>query len=902
MVGRAVTNRAERRSEGSARLSVFDRIAPAAPIAELVSEIESATRPGEAVADLLGRGGWVGRAAIASQRRVVDLETSSLTRLLAEVVVNPPDERHIQAAAQAISLRPLLDSTVKGALDALFASRCPVCNFAVVLDALVWEVKAEKGSGGIGSAEVPRATRREFRCDSCQRQRGVEFRHAAPVAADLELAAFDGLPEEARDALLSRFPAPAGSELPRQILGLHTARQLVGLNAILEGIELETRSAALTAALRMALLVAVESASRLNVYRGKPPELRIAGGEVHLAGPHSWRERNPWPAFLYGVESVRAFVLRLQADEQRAVAARFAADPLDLQEGTANVVLAESTPAALRRIGLAAERISHSGTPSRVHLVLSQAPLAMTRDRLAEAYHATAWALGAEAAARLPVDELFAAGRAPTQPADRVGHSLARTLAVATPLLAPTGRAVILLDDSEPLPLVAAALGGAAAGWRLAQARLHRGEAGNGAMISLVPPAAATAGQRGRAGRPGQSPEGGWDAATPLRSVFAVAEKPDDEPFRQQAAAAAIGDTAVELIRARGEPAHFDELLGDLLVGLDRSGHLGRLARQMRPSGAEQSWDSWVEAAEPAASVWPASGGSLAEGLLSLVRAELEKPGNRRLRRVGPDQYWLGADEDRSATAQPLADRAEWAIFGLLSSSRRMAENAVFERTEAMFQEHDVPDRALLRACLDSYSAPGSTPEAVFTADQLERRSTEHDEVVATIARLGHRLGMRVWIGRRQQSRRVDGRPLSELLSLEEREIDPTTIAWGPEAELERIDCAWYARHRIAFLFEVEWTAMLSEPVLVRHQRFPGDDNVVRFLAIPPERAALIAHKLGRSPLLRKAVAERNWHFLKWDQLAAFAAHEEVSLAALEPYVGLEADAASSEQLPMFEV
>lgn len=93
---------------------------------------------------------------------------------------------------------------------------------------------------------------------------------------------------------------------------------------------------------------------------------------------------------------------------------------------------------------------------------------------------------------------------------------------------------------------------------------------------------------------------------------------------------------------------------------------------------------------------------------------------------------------------------------------------------------------------------------------------------------------------------------------------------------------------------------MLGDAVLVRHQRFPEDDNVVRFLVIPPQRAALVALKLERSPLLRRAFAHRNWHVLKWDQLAAFAALEEVTLAALEPYLGLEADATATQQLPLF--
>ena len=982
MVGRAVTNRAERRSEGSSLLPIFERLAPPASMADIAFQIEAWTKPGEVVLDLNGRGGWVARAAIAGQRRAADLESLSLTRLLADIVVRPPDVRHLDAAAQAISIRPLRDATVKKTVEQLFASTCPVCGRPVVLESLVWEPGGGRARAGASrSAARPadsrraaagaarpaaattagtaaeRAIRREFRCVPCQQQLGgPELRHAEPAPGDLTLAAFNDLPDAVRDALRKRFPTPDGPDatpdnapehelpdhgLPGQLVGLHTARQLLGLNAILEGIELETRSAPMTAALRLAFLHAVASAGRLNAYRGRPPALRISRGVVRLAPAHAWRERNPWLAFEEGLRSVRSFVVRLDLDEKRSVAARFASDLMELQEGTSNVVMGEATPGSLRRIGLAGDRIAHSGTPSRVRLVLGQAPLRLTRERLADAYHETAWALGAGAASMLPFEELWqpAPRGARRSASEDLARSVGRSLAIATPALAPNGRAVVLLDDAEPRTLVAAAVGGAAAGCRLVEARLHRSDEDSPAVVIFIPPTGIVApGPRTRANRPLPPLEGGaGDPGTVSgQGVFAAPEKLGEGPFRPPAAAQAVNDTAIELLKARGEPACFEDMLGDLLVGLDRSGQLARFARQFRPARADQGWDAWVDSegdtpaapggsaarqpagAAPAALARPATSKEPAadeaaedeetpeptgpvDELLALIRNELDRGTNRRVRQIEPGQYWLGSEEDRSGAAQPLADRTEWAVFSLLSSSRQMTEAAVFERTTGLFQERDAPDGELMRACLASYSAPGSTPEAIVTGDRLERRSAEHDAMIAVIADVGHRIGTRVWIGRRQQVRRVGGRPLADRLDMEERDIVPTVIAWGPEAELERVDCAWYIRHKATFLFEVEWTAMLGDPILVRHSRFPSDDKVVRFLVVPSERAELVRYKLARSPLLRRAFAERNWHVLKWDQLAAFAARTEVSLADLEPYLGLDADAVAGEQLPLFE-
>ena len=98
-------------------------------------------------------------------------------------------------------------------------------------------------------------------------------------------------------------------------------------------------------------------------------------------------------------------------------------------------------------------------------------------------------------------------------------------------------------------------------------------------------------------------------------------------------------------------------------------------------------------------------------------------------------------------------------MFSLLSTAGPLPESAFFERIAAMFTGHDLADEALVRACLDSYRSPTSTPERIVTTDDLLRRSQEHTELLAALTDGGHRLGMQVWLGRREQTRRIDGSP-----------------------------------------------------------------------------------------------------------------------------------------------
>jgi hypothetical protein len=976
MVGRAATN-PEQRLDSIPSLPVFERLAPPPAAADLVAEIEAWTKPGDVVLDLTGRGGWVARAAIAEQRRVADFEAWPLTRLLAEVVLRPPDLRQIDSAAQAIAAAPQAGSMVRRTIDSMYASNCPRCGRPVILDAMVWEPvpgpaaatpgrssgrgsegRAKTAQAAVGGTlpalrfapdESLRAVSREYRCAPCHEQFGEpELQAAEPTRGDLKLAESVSASGEVRENMRRRFPAPRPTHpLVDQLIDLHTPRQLEGLHAILTRIDGEERTGALTAALRLALLHAVILASRLNTSRGRPAPIRISNGAVKVPTTREWRERNPWLAFEDGLKLVKAFVQKLEAGTPRAAMARLGADLASLESGTPNVTLIESTPAALRRLGLHGERMAHSDSRSRVRLVLGQAPLHLTPERLAISYHGTGWLFGAGAVSMLPYDSLFrpASKATPADEAQELARSLGRSLAIASPALANNGRAVILLDDDQPATLVAAALGGAAAGCRLIDARLHRGADSSAGIIVCVPPTGVMSpGARTRANRPLPPLAGGAGDPGTIhgRGLFAPPERLDDGPFHAGIAAQTVTDAAVELLKARGEPASFGHMLGDLLIGLDRSGQLARLARALRPPHADDGWSAWIDdssagsfvadgqavggdmagvrggagprarAAERAVDR-PASGRAEAlepdaagptgvvDELLELIRAELDRPNNRRIRQIEPGQYWLASQEDRSAAAQPIADRVEWAVFSLLSSAARLTERAAMERTAGLFKSPDLPDGALIEACLRSYSAPTSTPEAVVGSDQLETRTADHDAVIATLADLGHRLGMRVWIGKRQQARPVAGRQLSDWLDDPERAVHLPLITWAPEGELDRVDCAWYIRRQATFLFEVEWTAILSEPILVRHARYPIDDKVVRFIVLPAERAELVKFKMARSPLLRQAIEERNWHFLKWNHVAALATRPDLLLGDLEPYLGLDAVADTvGEQLPLF--
>jgi len=247
-------------------LPVFDRISPAPPPSVVAARIESHTGPGDVVADLFGRGGWVARAAIDRQRLTVSLESTPLSRMLAEVVLRPPDVRHLDAAFQGMAASPRGTSSLKVSIGDMFATRCATCSRTLVVDEIAWSVDDEAGIAGRA-----RPVTRHYRCMVCRDQRGgSELRQAPLDPDDLKRATADVGAEAMRANLLARFPVVTGAEdLPDELLDLHTDRQLVGLGAILERIEGDLRAAPVLAALRLALLHAILPSSRLSTQPGR---------------------------------------------------------------------------------------------------------------------------------------------------------------------------------------------------------------------------------------------------------------------------------------------------------------------------------------------------------------------------------------------------------------------------------------------------------------------------------------------------------------------------------------------------------------------------------------------------------------------------------------------------------
>jgi hypothetical protein len=872
-------------SEPGLSLPIVDRLAAPPSRSVVVARIERHTESGDVVADLYARGGWIARAAIERNRQAMSFESGPLARLVAEIVLRPPDVRQLDAAFQRLGAAAHGKTNLRLAIADLYATNCATCDRSVIAEHVTWEAPPARDAEAL-----PKPILKHYRCPGCSEQgSGSELREAPVDAADAARAHSAKGAADARRTIARRFPiADAHAPLVAGILALHTERQLVGLAAILAQIEGDGKGLAVDAAMRLAFAHAVVPASRLATHPGRSAPLRIANGKLRQPAAGQWQERSPWQTFEDGFRLVRSLVQRLEAQAGATpFAARFVDDVKSLAPTPGSVVVRLGGASAWRTLAAEARDLAELRAP-QLRLVLSQFPPRRTAESIAFEFHATAWALGRDAASLVPVDALLGPSSSPSWWSGAA--ALRPSLEAVEPLLRKDGRVVLLLDDDRPEALVAAALCGVASGFRVADA-----DPGSVELIppgAIPPPAPRT---RANVALPAVPGGAGDPDLVPGPGLFSAPERYDARSFSAADAARTVTETAVAILRARGEPAPTTTLIGDIVVALDRAGHLRRLLAGGGNGGNGGNGGDGSNGGE-------GSQPDVVDRLVSIIRDELARPNRRRLVEVAPDHWWLAHEDDRDAAAAPLADRVEWAVYSLLSTSGSPSEPAFLARIGGLFQGHDRPEESLIRACLDSYRATTTTSEAVTTTEDLLARTHEHGLLLAALADGGHRLGMNVWIALREQSRRVGDRRLADSLDASERSTDVRGIATGYVDALESVDCIWYVPGRATFLFEVEWTAMIGETLLRRHARIPASDEVVRFLVVPAERTGLVRYKLEQSPLLRAAMEQGNWHVLKWSHVRDFLAADPLSLDGLEPYLGLDpaAERQDGQQLPLF--
>jgi hypothetical protein len=251
----------------------------------------------------------------------------------------------------------------------------------------------------------------------------------------------------------------------------------------------------------------------------------------------------------------------------------------------------------------------------------------------------------------------------------------------------------------------------------------------------------------------------------------------------------------------------------------------------------------------------------------------------------------------------PLDDRLEWGIWGLLSASREADTRTLLRRAYGLFRDVETPDRELVERCIAAYGRQGDHGRwSLREEDTLVRRQADQTLLAMQLVDAGHRLGFKVHVGRDLERRALPeayafrGAVLADLMTEAERVIPVSRVSRVSADALEYVDCVWYDRARMVFLWQLDWTARFHRSVVALGEAVPDEDHVFRFMALADERRSLAEFKLRRSATVAELVRRRGWRFVKWGPLRAWATRPDVALDLLEPVLGLSPEVEQTGQ------
>ena len=140
-----------------------------------------------------------------------------------------------------------------------------------------------------------------------------------------------------------------------------------------------------------------------------------------------------------------------------------------------------------------------------------------------------------------------------------------------------------------------------------------------------------------------------------------------------------------------------------------------------------------------------------------------------------------------------------------------------------------------------------------------------HTEIIYYLAKIGKRLGFRIWVGLKEQGNLFGQKKLANLCD----ETNPS-LRFTPSENLERIkqiDVLWYDNGEVQYEFEVENTTGITEAI-VRGSNILTE-TTKRYIVLPKERENLL-HKKLQEPLFSQMNEISNWSFLFYRDIEYF--------------------------------
>lgn len=224
-----------------------------------------------------------------------------------------------------------------------------------------------------------------------------------------------------------------------------------------------------------------------------------------------------------------------------------------------------------------------------------------------------------------------------------------------------------------------------------------------------------------------------------------------------------------------------------------------------------------------------------------------------------------------------LTDRVEDTIISLLRRKVAVTLDEVLGQIFVKFPNGLTPDIKSITQILQKYSNK-SMGKWVYKGGDTEEIFTEHSEIIFLLSEIGKKLGYKIFIGKKEQPEKYNGKKLSQFADL--KNLNNFSIDKEKRERIEMIDMLWINnKNSIECALEVENTTKFTSGI----QRASNlDKSINKIMVLPNKRR--VEFLSVKDPLFISSFKNYKWRYLLYDDVRKIKSLRKITKADIDTF------------------
>ena len=235
-----------------------------------------------------------------------------------------------------------------------------------------------------------------------------------------------------------------------------------------------------------------------------------------------------------------------------------------------------------------------------------------------------------------------------------------------------------------------------------------------------------------------------------------------------------------------------------------------------------------------------------------------------------PSDYIKYPDRD-------LNDRLEWTISSMLRNKQSVAFDDVLAKIFIKYPNGLTPEVKSIGTVLKKY---GRKSGALwhYKGVEAEKVFTDHTKMLVFLSQIGKKMGLKVYIGKAEQSDKYENKKLLEYADL--TNLSLLNLEKRKKERVEMIDMLWIKNKRIEYAIEVENSTNFTSG-LQRASNLGYDTK--KIMVLPEERKNEFLSI--KDPLFLETFKKYNWQYLFYGEVSVLKSSRNINADLLNQFL-----------------